>query len=1066
MRTRNLTTLSVAMFCSGIGAWGFAGRAYSHPEFMELVGEDALLRAGTGAPETTKEPLAVGGSVVVDVGALVDRLDELTVDERPQQIADWALYGTVLQHGGDAETITNALFDRSPMRDPALVDVINYDYNPGRRVYVGDDQVWLFFSAFDTHPEVTLGRLADTVRMERGEKPMVFQIYRFRGEIAGRGEIVVERLPDVGSDAMFSSEYGYREDVVSDVAHLGRWLDSVDDLSYVAVEGNLVRVGGRRFEAARTRGVDLDDLAVLYQAHLKGERDPGFSLDPQADPAKLIHELETLLASPVQLIDAAKARVGETVSQNVDPSAVPIDLGAARLVVDSIDPERSFADYRVPPGASEQITEVIDALRKLPTHGDEQAASAILNQLGSVLTSGAVWDDDVLAADLVRYIRHRGIVQCARYDGPVQGTRAAMTMFYTDVMMKVWQSVDYHESAPDSAVPGFVNAPDVTSRLEPEYVDELDRLPGTRIWLGLREDGYTQSSLKALSFAPIVTRLYAAGSNPLRIDEESEQVNEPSRRTIGWWHRHYADVADYEQEYHRQNQLMKWSIATASLVEAGVLRALGERTAARDQVFETWYRRHESLKFKEDIRLLPRAQWVGGTECMERLISRQYEVPGGLGTRWMEGGVSLGGKGALKSTRSVGGVDDVARGLSRGADLSRATGQGVTSAQRGLYRFVPNGIGRTRVSLAVKGAPRYRRFGSDIALSRVDSSLALRGRTAAIEVRIDSGVLGRFEARRGSGRVALEWCDGPLSRGLTERAAAVSPGQAAPSPAGRFLHELGRSDAGAAVREIRTATKDGELHTMMGDFTRRLDTLSRAGVRENPIAMAAVMKELPKAPGPAEQAALRTLAEHRQGASIVPEAKFGPKESAEFAGAVRGAGRGDRPKANRSFSPTTDAHFTVKSSGHRLVTSMDVDPSKVKIVRGPTSKKVLEAQVKAGEVDVYVERAGILRELDFDAFPLQSLGRAAKDSRVQWVQVMDDQLSAVRPDRITLNGTELVRQPTGLSTAPTSPITAALSASRPVVILRLTTESDGDGEADDGADEEREGDDEKDRAAL
>lgn len=1041
MITRRYKIVTIALISAGIGSWSFAGRARPAPEFVEAVAADSLDRLPIGDPEIDVTPLEIGAEVVVDVAALVDHLDILTVDERPQQIADWAVYGTVLQHGGDAETITDALYDRSPMRDPGLVDVINYDYGPGRHVYVGDDQVWLFYSDYDPHPEVTLARLADTVRMERGEAPTQFQIYKFRSEIAEQGTIKVTREPDVSGDAMFSDDFGYHEAVINDILALEQWLNTIDDVSHVAIQGNEIRAGGRRFAAAPTHGVDVDDIAVLYKAHLAGNVGPGFSLDPQAKPAKLIEALERLLSSPDQIIAEAKALVEASAGQAVDPAAEPIALQRARHIVEYVGDRTYIPTVR----ATKLIRETVSTLRELQAPGSEQVSAALATRLERLLLA-----QDPATAYLTRYVVSRAVVQCARYDGPVRGTRAAMTMFYTDLMMKVWESADYHRSAPSRHVPGFLTSPDVTARLDPVYMEEFWRLSSTRIWLGPRNDGYSLSTSGTLDFAPIAIRLYAAGSNPLQIGEESEQVNEPSRLTIGWWHRHYADVADYEQEYHRQNQLMKWSLITAQLAKTGVLDALRERSVPNHHDFETWYRTHEQLVFQKDVRLLDRVDWVGDTECMELLVSRPVPDPEDGSDIWIEGGVSLGRQATLKSTRLLGSVDDVPKALGRGSVVSRNSSGAVYSSQRGLYKFVPNGIGRSRVALTPKGAPRYRRFGSDLTLSRVDSSLAMRGRTAAIEVRIDTGVLGKFEARRASGRVALQWSDGAVGRQLAPRAASAAGETAGPS--GKFLGELARADASAAARELRTLAKTGELDAMTADLAARMETLRKAGIRENPLAMPEVMQVLSKEPSAAEHAALQTLAKHRDGV-ILPNASA--RLPPRFAEAVRDAGR-RRPTVRRPVSNAPEMQLAVKPAGTRIVSVLEVKPSQVQKLKGSARDDALETCLKSGDVDIYVERAGHLRELDFDGLPLQSLSRLAKDPRVEWLQVMDGKIATARPDRLTYGGTEMALQTTGHSAPMSLAPNPVFSPSRPVIMIRLAS-SDDDTQPEDDEEEDYRG---------
>src|SRR5262249_36501239 len=149
---------------------------------------------------------------------------------------------------------------------------------------------------------------------------------------------------------------------------------------------------------------------------------------------------------------------------------------------------------------------------------------------------------------LLHYLQTHHQILCARYDGPLAGTRVGMNLFYTDLLAKLWEGVDYHHASPGVHVPGFLSTPRM--RLEDKWEEETRRLPYTRIWFGPKPDGYAHSKTgDSVWFEHIATRVFAAGSDPASPGKE-EQPAEGSRRSLTWWDRHYGAVADHEQQYH------------------------------------------------------------------------------------------------------------------------------------------------------------------------------------------------------------------------------------------------------------------------------------------------------------------------------------------------------------------------------------------------------------------------------------------------------------------------------------------------------------------------------------
>ena len=91
----------------------------------------------------------VKAKFVINVTQMLGKLEELRPDERADQIADWAMYGTLMQSDLSSEAIRAATYNNSPYRTPVLEDVLDFAYGAGRRVFLPDGAVWLFYSEHD-----------------------------------------------------------------------------------------------------------------------------------------------------------------------------------------------------------------------------------------------------------------------------------------------------------------------------------------------------------------------------------------------------------------------------------------------------------------------------------------------------------------------------------------------------------------------------------------------------------------------------------------------------------------------------------------------------------------------------------------------------------------------------------------------------------------------------------------------------------------------------------------------------------------------------------------------------
>jgi len=685
---------------------------------------------------------------VIDVSALQPTLERLDLDERPDQLLDLAVYGTLLAEGVDRATLRDVLHDAPVLRDERRSDLLVHDSSEGRRVVLPDGRALLFVSAFDRNQRVTFGRLADRVRAELGEVPQRVELWRVVA-YAGRGQILVERVSELAGRALFSSEYGYHEARVTNAAELGGFLATVDDLTFARREVGGVTLGGRRGISVTLAGRDLthvrvglDDVATLYRVHQEvgprtapildaeelaptlrraynamvenhnagvpgqhivpgpfdenariiagslhvdlprahatlaeqGETirrvqplleaglarieqganeaiaaieaqhlllQPGFSLDPKFRAPGVVAALDRVMADPSGVAQEARARSHALGPRDPTTEGGPTAALAARHLADSIPAE---ADDQLSREVARHLTRLRQARAEVAAGAsDEDAVSRAVHALERDLNGRRT-----VVTPLVRYAVAREHVQCARYDGEaLRGSRVAATFFYCDVLAKLWGSLEYPGNPPVASLVGFQSVTAQRTRLT--STDPSRRNTSTRLWFGPRPEAAARLPMwGGILFDPWFTRLFAASSDPTRRGKEGV-AEEPERRTVSWWNRNLQRIADFEPQYHRQNQLLKWSSAAAFMVRHHLLTDLAS-VPHRPVTFAQWMgQAGSSLRGARGIEVIDQARWAGDTECLDVLASRTQPVAGG--SRWIEGGVNGAGPLTLRAMR-------------------------------------------------------------------------------------------------------------------------------------------------------------------------------------------------------------------------------------------------------------------------------------------------------------------------------------------------------------------------------------------------------------------------------
>ncbi len=814
-----------------------------------------------------------GTWIDVEFEGLAPSLEQLSEEERPEQLRDWILLAVAARTPAIGEAERDVLFDLAPYRYEIYDALHNRAYGASRRLTLPEGQLLVLVPEGQAEQPASIGRQADEARVAQGKIPSAVHIveYRLNEEETRAAFRWVRTLP---GKEVYSPAFGYHSAEVTNRADLESFLDRIDDLVWAApAPGDGIRLGGRRYPEHRTLGVDLEDLAVLYQADqelitqmrrrleaadlqeeykyyilenakqlLSAEDDLdlsdaqqivrdqvpyhsfkdqyieyalneldlalGFSLDPHIHHKGLAHDLEAALdqkseileswlqedieseswedemesltaeeLAAYQLLIAVVGGVQDAIEEDLPPPALAPFTGEASLetllgtrlesdedtelqpselalnkvlllakegepasnldaLKDQVktflaEQEREFREVR-----REQLSQALDdhesalqeAISKLSAGreealfelrralegnsslqrgsqglavkelqhflsdlgmaididgsfglGTEEAVRTLQEQVDLEVT-GTVGEGEwqalaqgtergqrnLLLADFLEDLRQANSYQQARYDGGLQGTAVGMTLFYTDLMMKLW-SFDYEGTAPD--LPGFV--PETEYPIAPIYWEEAWRFSSTRGWLGPLPAGWDVHNAgngNQLLFAPIATRLYNASAANL-VPGVEVPANASSARFSEWWNRHYTEVADFEPQFHRLNEILKWTVVLSWLKvrEEGELFFLGQLpTPKPDLDFESWYQDHSGLRTQIDLPFfgtLECRRLGAPAECLH-LIEAEPDTTWGKTGRFVGGVTAAGQREVFQRIQSA-----------RGRRLSEAQGE-------------------------------------------------------------------------------------------------------------------------------------------------------------------------------------------------------------------------------------------------------------------------------------------------------------------------------------------------------------------------------------------------------
>jgi hypothetical protein len=664
-------------------------------------------------------------------------LAHLTQRQKKDQALDWLVLGLLSESGIQRDELDKLTFDLPPVRVGYLEPIAQFEFGGSRTRFLGEGRVLALIPKQDSNEDlVTLEHIADEQRKNTGQIPKILIVFQY--ELSPDwAEAHISRIPDVTGSSLYAAGVGYKEERIQSAADLTNFLTSVNDITYSTIQNGALRIGGRSL-STRFRPITLEDVAALWQSEKSIKitqakldafkaRWQGKTYSSEWEKQQLDQQFEKELAEVQR--DIPVSRQVKSSGFSLDPT---FDYAAIGTLIEKIGGALSGD------ATPEQLTAIVKSLKQK----DEGPLYDLLDKMNNSKDQSTRDNASFLDSILQKFK-----FQQARYDGDLRGTEVGMTLFYTDLLAKL-KAIEFWG---DSPVSDFM--PLTRVHVSSIYKQELRAYSNTRLWFGPLDQGY-QNTGDALLFARNVTRIYAASSNPFTPGKEA-QPNAESAMFLGWWNDHYEEVAQYETEYQRLNQIMKWSVLITWLNQkepADWLGFLDNVHVNHSAWFANWIHEHPELRYQNWSRVsfYQRGYKGATTETMPLLRSADYR---GMGeTLYLLGGVSLASEDAMRTRailpKSNGGTEEFS--FRSGIDYSHFEAgetKSLTMLDKTEHVFDenPGGVFDT----ISKAAPEARLRGLDAELAnlQVERQYLQAGSDLKIDVKIGDQQFGEFSAQ-------------------------------------------------------------------------------------------------------------------------------------------------------------------------------------------------------------------------------------------------------------------------------------------------------------------------------
>lgn len=711
----------------------------------------------------------------------------LTRRERLDQIKDWLIYTIITESGLKTEEISKIIYDLPPVRYGYVKPVANFEYGEIRSALIGDKRIVALLPSTDADGNPIrentkkdyLAHIIDKHRKNVGDIPSELIVFKYEINLEDQFSLLWRQESLKGTD-LFGETYGYYESTITNLEEFNSLVGKIDDITFAKLDGDSIILGGRKLKASQYGGIRVEDIAAIWQSE------------------KLIHEkIDKFNAFWQKKVDAFNARWAQKTytnelqkmqlerQYNQEGKELDTAIATARIrekLVDasgfSLDPSYDYD------GLAAYTESINDLLTELVEIGSSAIGPSDIKNALESLRRANLSDAEVPLLILIDKLKrsensfesHLGSrinqdvetfrFQAARYDGYLQGTEVGMILFYTDLLAKIW-AIDYMKSAPDYIIEDFVKLTAVN--LSKIYLKESEELPSCRLWFGHKNHGFQVAGQgQSLIFARNSTRIFAASSNPLKPGIEVP-ASAKFAATLSWWNDHYEEVAAFEHEYEKLNQIMKWSLLIGWLNAKGkedILDFLQTFNVVRSHWFPKWASDKKSdLKFTQwaDVDFYPRNHKGSKTEAMPILYSYPFKSFGRESV--MSGGVSLAGKNVFKNIKPV--TPSMNR-LVRRANLTHASSNGKTlKTIEGIsYRFNTNARNQTQILAVPPKEAVLRGTSNQLIHSNFKSVISFNTQNAfRANTHIGDSNLGTFGISKTETGFKIAWKKGDIDAG-------------------------------------------------------------------------------------------------------------------------------------------------------------------------------------------------------------------------------------------------------------------------------------------------------------
>jgi hypothetical protein len=583
-----------------------------------------------------------------------DSFSSFTRREKLDQIRDWLLFTIMSDTTLTAVNINQISYDLPAIRQGYLRPGVNLEYGDTRSCNIGDGKVIALLPTCNEDERFGyMGRIADEHRKNSGKIPISISEFEYKIDFDNQSATVTRHDP-VGGEDLFTDDYGYHEIKIRQLSDFESFMKRVDTVTYASLSNDFLTLGGRKVRGEKYRGIRAEDVAALWQSEKKIKN--SFK-DVEAAIKSKEEEFNARLNRQTFRTDQEAEKAVEQTELEFNQWLKEYRKHNENLVLGSgfsLDPHYNFD------GLARYFAEKIEPLlrRRLQTAPSlisnkdildveegfkDKNADPLFTAIGKLLATEAA---DTPQEDRAQKIEDEIVssfgFQKARYDGELRGTEVGMVLFYTDLLAKLW-GWDFANSSPRS-IAGF--RPKTETRIPQKYRKEMETLSQTRIWFGPEDYSFQPvDNGNGLLLGRKATRLYSASSSPYEPGNEKES-NYIAGKYIKWWDDHYEEIARYEPEYERLNEIMKWSLVIGWLNNAGNEDRMGflqDYSVNKENKFPEWARSNTQLKFQawDQIDFPPQNGDSADGETLPILYSKEFSPYRNNEVLFFYGGVSL-----------------------------------------------------------------------------------------------------------------------------------------------------------------------------------------------------------------------------------------------------------------------------------------------------------------------------------------------------------------------------------------------------------------------------------------